>query len=149
MRLGPETLRWRLPTRNTVHYISGPDQHDSSDTSRKKVNLNSGRLKMEPGNGKARARSRRALGTRTGSRRSTKDKNGAFIRARGDMVHGEGGGNLTLIDLISTEGKRERIRGPVMHQVGPDIRWKTFAEGTTQEEASLMISRKKSKHLHH
>ena len=50
MRLGPETLRWRLPTRNKVHYISGPDQHDSSDTSRKKVNLNSGRLKMESGN---------------------------------------------------------------------------------------------------
>ena len=32
--------------------ISGPDQHDFDDTSREKVNLNSGRLKMESGNGR-------------------------------------------------------------------------------------------------
>ena len=31
--------------------ISGLDQHDSNDTSREKGNLNSGRLKMESGNG--------------------------------------------------------------------------------------------------
>ena len=71
------------------------------------------------------------LGTRTGCRRSTNGKNGAFFRARGDIVHSGGGGNPTLIDLVSTEGKRERIRGPVMHEVGPDVRWKMFEEGTT------------------
>ena len=63
------------------------------------------------------------------------------------MVHGEGGGNPTLIDLVSLEGKRERIRGPAMQEVGPDIRWKTFEEGTPQGEASLMISRKEREHL--
>ena len=49
------------------------------------------------------------MGTGTGSRRSTNGKNGAFFRVRGDMVHGGGGGNLTLIDLIGTEGKKERV----------------------------------------
>ena len=39
--------------------ISGLDPHDSGDTSReKKVNLNSGRLKIKSGNSGARARSR-------------------------------------------------------------------------------------------
>ena len=55
---------------------------------------------------RAMARSRRALGKGTGSRRSPNGKNGAFFNARGDMVHGGGGGNLTLIDLVSMEGKR-------------------------------------------
>ena len=57
----------------------------------------------------------------TGSRRSKNGENGAFFRARGDMVHG--GGNLTLIDLVGLECKRERIRGPVMHLEGPDVGW--------------------------
>ena len=56
------TLRWRLrspaarenvstcrlasfPTRNMVHNTSGPDQPDSHDTSREKVNRNGGRRK--------------------------------------------------------------------------------------------------------
>ena len=76
-------------------------------------------------------------------------KNRAFSRTRGDMVHGGGGGNSTLIDLFGTEGKRERIRGPIMHLVGPDVRWKTLEEGIMQEKASLMISRKVSEHLQH
>ena len=50
--------------------------------------------------------------------------------ARGDMVHSGCGDNPTLIDLVSTEDKRVRIIGPVMHQVDPDVRWKTFEEVT-------------------
>ena len=34
-----------------------------------------------------------------------------------------------------------------MYQVGTEVRLKKIEEGTTQEEASLMISRKESKHL--
>ena len=60
----------------------------------------------------------------TGSRRSTNGKNGAFFMARGDMVHCGGKGNLTLIYLVGTEGNRERIRSPVMHQVGIVVRGK-------------------------
>ena len=67
----------------------------------------------------------------TGSRRSTNSGNGAIFRARGDMVHGGGGGNPALVDLVGMEGKRVRIRGAVMHKVGPDVRWMTFEEGTT------------------
>ena len=52
---------------------------------------------------RARVRSRRELGLGTGSRRRKNVENGAIFRARGDMVHG---GNSTLIDLVSTEGKR-------------------------------------------
>ena len=83
------------------------------------------------------------LGKGTGSRRSMNGQNWAVIRG-GDIVHCGGGGNSTLIDLVGMESKRERVRGPVMHQVGPDVRWKTFEEGTTQEERSLIISRKES-----
>ena len=36
-----------------------------------------------------------------------------------------------------------------MHQVGPDIRWEMLEEGSTQVKPSLMISRKKGKHLRH
>ena len=71
------------------------------------------------------------LGTGTGIRRSMNGKNRAFCRARGDMVHRGGGRNLILIDLVGAEDKKERIRGPVMHQVGHDVRWKMLVEGTT------------------
>ena len=40
-----------FPTRNTEFDISGPDQHDSGDTSREKANLSGGRLNMELENG--------------------------------------------------------------------------------------------------
>ena len=52
------------------------------------------------------------------------------------MVHGKGKGNSALVDLVGTEVKRERIRGPFMHQVGPDVRWKMLEEGTMQEKGS-------------
>ena len=56
----------------------------------------------------ARARSRRALSMGMGSRRSTNGEKRAFFRARGDMVHGGGGGYPTLIDHVSKESNRER-----------------------------------------
>ena len=70
-------------------------------------------------------------------------KNGTLIRGRGDIVHGRGRGNLALVDLTSMEGQRKRVCGPVMQQVGPDIRWETL------EEASLMVGRKEGEHLQH
>ena len=36
-------------------------------------------------------------------------ENRALIRGRGDIVHRGGGGNLALIDLGGTEGKREGV----------------------------------------
>ena len=45
----------------------------------------------------------------TGCRRGRNGKNRAIIRGGGDIVQGVGRGNLTLIDLIGTEGKRERV----------------------------------------
>ena len=55
---------------------------------------------------RARARSRRTLGTETGSRKRRNGENGAFFKPRGDMFHGRGRGNSTMMDLVSTEGKR-------------------------------------------
>ena len=55
---------------------------------------------------RARARSRRTLGTETGSRKRRNGENGAFFKPRGDMFHGRGRGNSTMTDLVSTEGKR-------------------------------------------
>ena len=51
-------------------------------------------------------RCRRALGMWKGGRRSPNSKNRALIRGSGDMVDGEGGGNLTLIYLVSGESQR-------------------------------------------
>ena len=61
------------------------------------------------------SRGRRTLGTRTENRRSMNGKNGALMRVEGDIVHGGGGGNLALINLVSTEGQGEREIGWVMH----------------------------------
>ena len=40
---------------------------------------------------------------------SMNGENGAVIWGRGDIVPSRGGGNSTLIDLVNTEGKRERV----------------------------------------
>ena len=50
------------------------------------------------------------MGTGTGSRRSTYGEKRAVIRGRGNIVHGGGGGNSTVIDLLGMEGKRESLR---------------------------------------
>ena len=55
------------------------------------------------------SRGRRTLETGTGSRRSTNGKNKALIRSGGDIVHGGGGGNSGLINLVHAEGKKERV----------------------------------------
>ena len=89
-------------------------------------------------------------------RRSTNGENGAVIRVRGDIVHSRGKVNLTLIDGHRGQ-ERESVRGPVMHQVGPDVRWKMLEVGTTQEknkpddqqegeQASLTSRRKEACH---
>ena len=64
-----------------------------------------------------------------------------------DVFYGRGRGNSALVYFVSMEGPRKRVSGPVMHQVGPDIRWKTFEEGSMQKETSLMVVRKEGEHL--
>ena len=61
------------------------------------------------------SRGRRTLGTGTENRRSMNGKNGALMRVGGDIVHGGGGGNLALLNLVGTEGQGEREIGRVMH----------------------------------
>ena len=53
-----------------------------------------------------RGQSPKTLGTGTGGRRSMDGEDRAILRGGGDGVHGKGGGNLALVDLISSEGLR-------------------------------------------
>ena len=91
----------------------------------------------------------RTLGKGMGCITSTDSKNQALFRGVRDVVHGKGRGDSALVYLVSAEGQRKRALGPVMHQVGPDIRWKMHEEGSTQEETSLMVGRKEGEHLQH
>ena len=56
------------------------------------------------------------------------------------MVGGVGEGDLTLVDLVSTESQGEGVRGVVMEKVRPDICGEAFEESPTEKETRLMTS---------
>ena len=56
------------------------------------------------------------------------------------MVGGGGGGDSTLVDLVSTESQGEGVRGVVMDKVRPDICGEAFEESPTEKETRLVTS---------
>ena len=54
------------------------------------------------------------------------------------MVGGGGRGDLTLVDLDSTESQGEGVRGVVMDKMRPDICGEAFQESPTEKETRLV-----------
>ena len=63
-----------------------------------------------------------------------------IILCRADVVGGGGGGDSTLVDLVSTESQGEGVRGVVMDKVRPDICGEAFEESPTEKETRLVTS---------
>ena len=56
------------------------------------------------------------------------------------MVGSRGGGDSTLVDLVSTESQGEGVLGVVMDKVRPDICEEAFEESPTEKETRLVTS---------
>ena len=63
-----------------------------------------------------------------------------IILCRADVVGRKGRGDLTPVDLVSTESQGEGVRGVVMDKVRPDICGEGFEESPTKKETRLVTS---------
>ena len=63
-----------------------------------------------------------------------------IILCRADVAGSGGGGDSTLVDLVSMESQGEGVQGVVMDKVRPDICGEGFEDSPTEKETRLVTS---------